>query len=166
MEMGPTKVPGTEGATQPSATAPGQVSSPGQVPLPSPQDQSDHTLRTILVIVALILFYPLGLVLMYVLTKWRGWVKFLVTLPLVLFIVGLVAAVVLVAVNPKEQIQKAECLSKCQESADVQKCATQCIETSVVTPTEGISSNESKSPIESTTEEPSTVIPSGPIMEY
>lgn len=183
MDMGRTQVPGTEGAEQaataqvpsqplastqpPSGTVPPSGTPPppgGQVP--PPQSQPDHQTRTILVIIALFLFYPLGLILMYTLTNWKGWVKFLITLPVVLFIIGLVAAVVLVAVDPAGQIQKAECVSKCQESSDVQACIAQCIEMPVITPTENIGPTGSEIRTESTTEEPSTVYPSGPVMEY
>ena len=132
--MGPIIVPGTEAANQPvvASMPAGQTPivppAPGQVPpAPTPPTETS-TAKTVIVVLTLLFVYPLGVILMYVLTKWKGWVKFLLTLPLILFLVGIAAAAVLIAIDPKGQIEKAECVSQCQQSTDVQSCVAQCIE--------------------------------------
>lgn len=147
MAMGPITVPGTEAAEQAANPTPQPQTppnTPGSIPTASPLGQvppspsGDSSGKTIAVILCLFFIYPLGVILMYVLTKWKWWVKLLLTLPAILFVIAVAAAAVLIAINPAEQIQKAECMAKCQESPNVQSCVTQCIEMPVtsVTPAE------------------------------
>ncbi len=65
--------------------------------------------KTILTVVLLFLFYPAGLVLMYKWMDWPKWLKILVTVPVLFFflwIFGILATVMLVAINPQAQIDK------------------------------------------------------------
>lgn len=47
--------------------------------------------KTIVTVLLLLFVYPVGLILMWVWTNWPKWVKFLLTLPVVLFILGMIA---------------------------------------------------------------------------
>lgn len=51
-----------------------------------------YDVKTMITVFLLVMAYPVGLVMMFVWMKWKGWVKFLVTLPAVL---GLVVAVLM-----------------------------------------------------------------------
>ena len=49
------------------------------------QEMSDDT-KSIITVLLLAFAYPIGLIMMYVWTKWPGWVKALVTVPLAIAI--------------------------------------------------------------------------------
>jgi len=78
--------------------------------LPVDRGMSEDT-KAIIVVLLLIFVYPVGVVLMYVwMKKWLWWVKLLIALPIALLplaFLGILAAVVLVAVNPGKQMEKA-----------------------------------------------------------
>lgn len=66
--------------------------------------------KTALTIILLILFWPVGVILMFVWMKWPAWLKILlVVLPILLIgVLAVLVAVTLVAINPAAQIKKAE----------------------------------------------------------
>ena len=124
-------------ANQPNQPAPGQpVVQPGQTVQPpqttQPAQQSQpeksgmsNDTKTIITVVVLLLFYPIGLILMWFSAKWPTWGKILITLPL-LVIPVLIILFALLAVNPSESIQRAR---EYEESQNVQQ------QNIIVTPT-------------------------------
>lgn len=72
----------------------------GQTELAPVPNLDNTNSNTIVAILLLWLLYPLGLIFMWVKTKWPVWVKILVTLPVVLTIIGLSLAIVLIVNNP------------------------------------------------------------------
>ena len=89
--------------------------------------------KTIIVILLLVFAYPIGLILMFVWMKWPVWVKLLVALPtslIFLGVFGILAAAVLVTINPRAQIEKAtmlnDCISSCQVTKNVSECESNC----------------------------------------
>ena len=54
-------------------------------------DELSYDAKTIITIVLLIGFYPVGLVLMYLWMRWPVWLKVLLTLPLVPFVLVFVS---------------------------------------------------------------------------
>jgi len=74
------------------------------------QSGTSNGAKTIITILLLIFIYPLGIVLMWVWTKWPIWIKILLTLFLALFllILAILFPIILVAViNPPQQFSKA-----------------------------------------------------------
>lgn len=91
------------------------------------KNPSENT-NNILTFLLLIFAYPIGIIVMWLWTKWARWVKILVTLPIILvvlfgFIIGFAATA-----NPNAQIKKAACVKQCQNSQLKETCITQCIE--------------------------------------
>jgi uncharacterized protein (DUF983 family) len=89
--------------------------------------------KTIITILLLIFIYPIGLILMWVWTGWKTWVKVLVSLPVILvacipLFVGLLAAL-----NPGQSIRKAECVRQCQNSTNSQ-CVSSCLNNGPTSP--------------------------------
>lgn len=88
--------------------------------------------RSIIAVLALLFAYPIGVIVMWFMTKWPKWVKFLITAPLIIipFIaIGLVALVV--AINPHdriEQAKKASCEQQCSKDASSSACVTACMD--------------------------------------
>ena len=75
---------------------------------PSTTPIEDNTAVNIITIFLLIFLYPVGLIVMWLATKWKLWVKLLVSSVLLLMIfLGILAAVVLIAINPSGQFKKA-----------------------------------------------------------
>ena len=73
------------------------------------QGTSDDT-KTIVTVLLLIFLYPVGVIVMWFWTNWPKWVKILISLGVILFILvifGLLASVVLVAINPVGMVHKA-----------------------------------------------------------
>lgn len=89
-----------------------QTTPPQTQSQPHPSGTSEDT-KTIVTILLLIFVFPVGLIMMWIWTKWQVWVKVLVTaisvIPALLFLgfIGIFAAGMLIAVNPKEQFEKA-----------------------------------------------------------
>ena len=65
--------------------------------------------KTIIVVLLLVFVYPAGLIMMFVWMRWRWWVKLLVALPVVFLPIALggMAVAMLLAINPRGQINKA-----------------------------------------------------------
>jgi hypothetical protein len=59
------------------------ISNPTVVSEQSSAQSSDSTMRTVITIVALLLSFPIGLLVMWVWSRWKTWVKILVTLPFI-----------------------------------------------------------------------------------
>lgn len=101
---------------------------PGNQPpsQPQPQGMSEDT-KTLITILLLIFVFPIGLIVMWILPKWPLWVKLLVSLPITLLIGAILVGILLVAVNPSEQIRKAECAAQCQETGGGDACVQSCV---------------------------------------
>lgn len=86
--------------------------------------------KSLVIILLLIFLYPIGLLCMYFLTKWKWWVKLLITLPLILM--AIIFGLSILSVNPQEAIEKAEklktlCSTKCSNEANYDACYNQCV---------------------------------------
>lgn len=117
--------PGPTTPPQPEMTAPPQPAmvTPAQSAQQQPAQQgvSEDT-KTLITVLLLIFVFPIGLIVMFFWPKWKWWVKLLIALP-VLFFGFILMGAVLLAVNPSEQIEKAECVTACEESG-----GTDCVE--------------------------------------
>lgn len=74
--------------------------------------------KSILTMVALAIFYPLGIILMWKWTKWNKWIKILLMIPLallVLAIAGVIAVSILVATDPKKELRISNCNKMCEQ---------------------------------------------------
>lgn len=86
--------------------------------------------KSLVIILLLIFLYPVGLLCTYYLTKWKWWVKLLITLPMIL--IALVLAFSILSVNPQEAIKKAEqlkakCANLCSNDSNYETCYNQCL---------------------------------------
>ncbi len=88
--------------------------------------------RTIVTVLLLIFIFPVGFLLMWFWSKWKVWIKVLVSVPLVLFSLLVIPAILLVAINPTAQLEKAKqmqiCQNQCEGSSDT-SCTTNCLKT-------------------------------------
>lgn len=82
--------------------------------------------KTIVTVLLLIFAFPIGLILMWAWTNWPKWVKVIITLPIFLFIMAMVAMVFLIAINPAKQLRRAECVQKCVDGPYRNVCVQQC----------------------------------------
>ena len=57
---------------------------------PSPRPKKNNDNKALIVILLLLFLYPVGVILMWFWTNWPKWLKFLLTLPFVLGIIGLI----------------------------------------------------------------------------
>lgn len=96
------------------------------------KSETSQDTRTI-VTVLLLLFFPLvGLILMWVWSKWATWLKVLITAVFgiwTIVVMGIFAAVLIATINPQEQIERAEkatCINECMQSNDRSVCVAQC----------------------------------------
>lgn len=87
---------------------------------------ADNT-NSILTLLLLIFVYPIGVIVMWLWTKWAKWVKVLVTAPIVLIILFGVLIGFASTVNVADQVKKAECAKQCENSALKDTCITQCM---------------------------------------
>lgn len=83
--------------------------------------------KSLIVILLLVFLYPVGLIGMYLFTKWKWWAKLLITLPLILIIIFSI-----LSVNPQEAIDKAEklrtkCTDLCSNQTNYEACYEQCL---------------------------------------
>lgn len=109
------EVPPVQSTPQPAVQTP----TAPQIPV-APQANSSLDTKSIVTILLLLFFFPLGVILMWFLTKWPVWLKLIITIPVTLAIIGILAVAILAAVNPKAQIQKANeaaCRQQCSISA-------------------------------------------------
>lgn len=73
------------------------------------------------IILLLLLLYPLGVLIMWLEKKWATWIRVLISLPIIIFILALILSPVLVtltliALNPKKHLMEAY---QAQRSSDV-----------------------------------------------
>jgi hypothetical protein len=73
---------------------------------------------TIITILLLIFLFPIGLIIMLAFTNWKTGIKILITIigPIVIILGVILSASILVALNPQAQIQKANCMTSCNET--------------------------------------------------
>lgn len=95
----------------------------------SNQGASNDT-RTIVTVLLLIFLFPIGFIVMWVWPKWPSWVKIIISLPIVLFFVGIFAAALFTVINPKAQMQKAACVTECGGNSQDTACVNACIQRS------------------------------------
>lgn len=83
---------------------------------------------------------PIGLIVMWFWPKWKLWIKLLVSIPLIFFTLlfgGIIAAGILAVINPSAQIEKAKCMTECQQQNGKEYCVNFCSNTENYTnPTE------------------------------
>jgi hypothetical protein len=77
----------------------------------TPQTSTDqNNTKTIVTVILLLFFTPVGLILMWFWTRWAVWVKILVSILFIIplfILIPVMAAIVLVAVNPSRQFLRA-----------------------------------------------------------
>jgi len=96
----------------------------------APEGMSEDT-KTIVTVLLLIFAYPIGLILMWVWTKWKTWIKILITLlilPFIIIFISILSIGILSTVNTQEQMIKGQCISSCSKSDNVNSCVNQCME--------------------------------------
>lgn len=75
---------------------------------PTQQSGESETAKTVITILLLFFVYPVGVIVMWFWTKWKLWLKILITsLLLLIGVLGILSAVVLIAINPSAQFAKA-----------------------------------------------------------
>ena len=81
--------------------------------------QTSSTIKSVITVIFLILFYPLGVILMWILTKWPTALKVVLSVLIIiwLFIVPVFLAGVLIAINPSKQFAQAD---NTKRNSDVQ----------------------------------------------
>lgn len=84
--------------------------------------------KTLITVLLLIFFFPLGFILMWFWTKWPKWVKIVISLPTILIILGVISSIILIALNPASQLEKAECVKQCQAAGSSEECLLSCNE--------------------------------------
>jgi hypothetical protein len=96
-----------EKPTQNPLQNPGQPQTQDQ-PIPEPTQPSNNNMDTpsIIAILLLLFFYPVGIIIMWFATKWPKWVKFIITLPIILAFIGIALAIFLIAKDPLNRFQK------------------------------------------------------------
>ena len=107
---------------------------PQQTPAQTTQNSgTSQQTRTIVTIVVLFFFSPVGIILMWFWSKWKLWVKILLTF--IFFIIPfIVAAILIVAIDPAAQVERAECSQNCMERSqadftfDYEACTDACAE--------------------------------------
>lgn len=70
------------------------------------QGMSEDT-KTIVTVLLLVFFYPVGVIVMWFWTHWPTWAKIIISSIIILPILGILAAIILVAVNPARQLEQA-----------------------------------------------------------
>ena len=102
--------------------------------IPAQETMSEDTsmsydTKQLITVICLLLLYPIGLILMFTWTKWPKWVKFLITLPVALIVLGIIAGIVIAVINPAGQMAKAKCQIYCTDtSSEINTCALNCME--------------------------------------
>lgn len=97
---------------QSTAQTPPQASQQPVTPPPAGQTPSQgmsHDTKTLIVILLLIFVYGIGLIFMWLWMKtWPKWVKFVLTIPAVLAVIGIVLAIAVASTDPLGQLDKAD----------------------------------------------------------
>jgi hypothetical protein len=91
--------------------------------------------RTVVTVLLLLFFTPAGLILMWVWTKWKTWLKVLITalvvIPLILFFTAIAALFGLAA----SQTGLSECRKQCQNNSNTNACLQVCLKEATSSPT-------------------------------
>lgn len=91
------------------------------------QPQNSNTLRTILVIVTLLLVNPLGLILMFIISGWKKWIKILILIILIPFYIFWIINLSNFIWRIKADRQASDANDYCgQQCAKIQDSITQC----------------------------------------
>ena len=92
------------------------------------QSGTSNDTKTLVTVLLLIFLYPIGVIVMMLWTSWKLWVKMIVAAPIVLLIVGLLAALLLGLSNPgaTKGGRRAECMNSCQQTNDNSACIKMC----------------------------------------
>lgn len=77
---------------------------PNSEPTQTPNNGMDT--RSIITILLLLFFYPLGIIFMWFATKWPKWVKLLITLPIILTLVFILLTIFLITKDPLNRFSK------------------------------------------------------------
>ena len=111
---------------QPAQAPAAQASTQPTNPTAPTNDGASQDTRTIVSILLLIFAYPIGAFVALFWSRWPKWVRILVFIPVlivpVLIIASLLFTIVLVAINPAEQMRKAEFLNTCRKQYSVERC--------------------------------------------
>lgn len=105
-----------------------QVSQNNQAPVVTSGTSEDT--KTLVTVLLLIFFYPAGVILMWVWTKWKMWVKALITalgcLPIIFFFFFMIFAAVLAIGNPEvqDELRKSGAREECFKSCALEESPT------------------------------------------
>lgn len=131
--MDPKPNPAPFGATQPQTTSSPPISTlpSSNTPLPiqpatAPQvlnQQPQNNTPTIVTVLLLIFLPPIGVIVMWLWPKWKVWVKVLVTIVpvLLMFVVGTLLSITLVAINPARQFKLANNTARKEYTRSISK---------------------------------------------
>lgn len=91
--------------------------------VPVKQGGTSEETKTIVTVLLIIFMYPVGAIVALFWPKWRWWVKLLVNIPMVFVILTILATIALVAINPADQMKKAQFISECTKTYTQEECA-------------------------------------------
>jgi len=74
---------------------------------PLPNTGTSQDTRTIVTVLLLIFMFPIGFLLMWFWSKWKVWVKILISVPMIILVLVILPAIVLISVNPAKQFSRA-----------------------------------------------------------
>lgn len=97
------------------------------------QPQPVPTWKTVVTVLCLLFFFPLGILFMFLWMRWPSWVKILLSAGIVLFIpavIVILAAVVVLAINPVELTKNARDAQRLTDLANIQVMMNTAMETS------------------------------------
>ena len=97
--------------------------------MPQQSTGTSNDTKTLVTVLLLIFLYPIGVIVMFVWTKWKLWVKLLVAFPFVLILLAFMWLVLQVAINPggNKGYQRAQCMNACLKTTnDNAACVQQC----------------------------------------
>ena len=96
------------------------------------EQQMSQDTKSIIAVLSLLLAYPIGVIVMWLLTRWPRWVKLLIAAPLLILpLLAVFAVAALIMINPKDKIEKAKfqyCQEKCSKEASQAACLDVCME--------------------------------------
>lgn len=95
------------------------------------QNQPVPTWKTVVTVLSLLFFFPLGVLFMFLWMKWPLWVKILLSAGiavLFLIIIPILSAIVVVAINPLELTRRARDAARLSDVANVQQAVNIAVE--------------------------------------
>jgi hypothetical protein len=125
---GQTFPPGTAPVQPPVQASPSEDTEDMVVQPPAPENNSNDT-KNIIVILLLLFVYPLGILGMFLWTKWPRWIKVFITLPFVLSIVAIILFVVFVMTSGRGREYFGKmlgCVQQCKNSQQQDVCMQEC----------------------------------------